>query len=528
MCLPQRSFVAVVSFLSASCGYIDNPRLADSETASTQDSTDVSDSTSDEGQPPTTDGATQTTDGSGGTSPSDTEEGCTPGALGCACVNESCDDGLTCADGICAEPVCGNGRLEPTEACDDGNLEGADGCDSDCTPTRIDGLTAGYHHTCVHTTAQEVLCFGRNDYGQLGYGHETDLGDNESPGAFGAVPLPQPATAVVAGGSHTCALLMSGAALCWGYNGGGHLGQGTTEELSGIHGIPTDLTPIDLDVPIDQIAAGGSFTCVKTVQSDVHCWGQGSSGQLGQGEVVSIGDNELPTAANTLVTLAPAVSIGAGVTHACAALTRGGLQCWGNGGNGKLGYGNTEQIGDDELPITLPPVQPGITFSQLALGDSHTLALDSETGQLLGVGNSTQGQLGTGVATSYGDGVGPSLATPSLESDIVQIIAGSSHSCALLEDGRVSCFGSGGSGQLGYGSSASVGDNESVTTLEPLSFDSPAVQLAAGTAHSCALLEDGQLFCWGDNSYGQIGHEGVAGIGILERADEAEPVNLFD
>ncbi|MEZ5112747.1 MAG: RCC1 domain-containing protein [Nocardioidaceae bacterium] len=85
---------------------------------------------------------------------------------------------------------------------------------------------------------------------------------------------------------------------------------------------------------------------------DVRCWGSGGNGRLGYGNTTNIGNDETPATTGNITLGAKATAIAAGDSHTCALLTTGGVRCWGYGYYGQLGYGNTNTIGDDETPAT--------------------------------------------------------------------------------------------------------------------------------------------------------------------------------
>lgn len=144
------------------------------------------------------------------------------------------------------------------------------------TPATVNGLsskvaliTAGYHHTCALTTLGEALCWGANGYGQIGDGSTTNR-----PAPAVVSSLNAGTSALSAGYYHTCALTAVGAAKCWGYNNSGQLGDGTTTNRT------APVPVLGLDSGGTDISARGSHTCAMT-SSGVRCWGANDSGQLG-------------------------------------------------------------------------------------------------------------------------------------------------------------------------------------------------------------------------------------------------------
>ena len=99
-----------------------------------------------------------------------------------------------------------------------------------------------------------------------------------------------------------------------------------------------------------EVTAGLAHTCARLDDDTVRCWGVGASGQLGYGDTASIGDTEDPSSVGPVNVGAPVVAIQADGNHTCAITDTGAVRCWGLGGDGRLGYGNLETIGDDEDP----------------------------------------------------------------------------------------------------------------------------------------------------------------------------------
>ncbi len=143
-------------------------------------------------------------------------------------------------------------------------------------------------------------------------------------------------------------MLTTGNVRCWGDNTFGQLGLGNNENV-GDNELAT--TNVNLGTTATAITAGQFHTCALLTGGAVRCWGDNSSGQLGLGNTDNIGDNELPTT-NVNLGGATALAVAAGGAHTCALLNTGAVRCWGWNFFGALGLGNQSNIGDDELPTT--------------------------------------------------------------------------------------------------------------------------------------------------------------------------------
>lgn len=451
------------------------------------------------------DEATTSTEDSG-----TTDEGeCT--SLGCACdgSEESCDEGLTCIDGTCQTQGCNNnGVVEDGEQCDDGNDFEGDGCNNDCTWTQVLDVGAGRSHTCALIEGGRVRCWGLNNNGQLGYKNTENFGDNEPPSDPADVPLGEDAVAISVGGSHACATLDNGTVRCWGQGDSGQLGLGNTNNV-GDDEFPFDVITVNnLDDGVLGMAAGGSHSCALVGAGAVRCWGLNASGQLGYGNTTN-----LTVVLNVDLTLgALATLLVAGEDHNCALLDDGKVRCWGRNNRGQLGYGNTDNIGDDEspgsvvpVPITPQGIPDGTAITDIALGHSHSCVL-YETGDLLCWGDNFYGQLGQGDTETIGDTETLATLFPvDVGDDVDDIALGKQHTCAMMS-GEIKCWGRNLYGQLGRGNIQHVGDDEVPADISPIVLGGTATALTAGDYHTCAIVDGHEVVCWGFNDYGQLGY----------------------
>jgi len=191
-------------------------------------------------------------------------------------------------------------------------------------------------------------------------------------------------------------------------------------------------------------------------------------------------------------------AISAGAEHTCALLEENTLRCWGENHQGQLGLGSRGE------PVSTPtPVQDLQAILSVSAGDHHTCAL-AANGVVWCWGKNAQGQLGLG---STEDRSQPSRVDDL--KDVTSLSAGSAHTCALTRTGRVYCWGDNSAGQTGQDSEAAI--------LRPMAVPGlpPVVSISAGGgqegSHTCAVTKDGQVFCWGDNSAGQLGREASSG-----------------
>lgn len=336
-------------------------------------------------------------------------------------------------------------------------------------------VAAGFEHTCAVTSEGGVKCWGRNMHGRLGDGTAVQ---RHVP--VDVVGLSNGVTQVTAGYAHTCALTSDGAVKCWGYNGYGQLGDGTTTERR---------TPVDvvgLSSGVAKIVAGRYHTCAVTGGGGVKCWGLNVNGQLGDGATA---DHHTPV---DVVGLSSGVTeIGAGNEHTCALTSGGDVKCWGGNWAGQLGDGTTT---DHYTPVEVVGLNGGV--NAIASGQYHNCVLVSGGG-LKCWGMNGAGQLGDGTRVAH--------FTPvdviGLDSSVTKVVAGYYHTCALTSGGGVVCWGRNTYGQLGDGTTT-----DRYTPVGVSGLGSGMAKISAGGhTHTCALTSGGALKCWGLNAGGQLG-----------------------
>jgi alpha-tubulin suppressor-like RCC1 family protein len=327
----------------------------------------------------------------------------------------------------------------------------------------------------------KLQCWGANANGQLG---NATLGDFLTPVTVSGIGN---ALALGAGISHTCALGLDRKIQCWGRNGEGQLGNGTTVDSF----TPVSVAGISTAVGL---AVGDQHSCARLANGKVRCWGLNSNGQLGDDSTVNSSSSVAVTGIDGINNIATAIATGG--SHSCAVLSDGTVRCWGWNGKGQLGDGTLTQ---SPIPVAVNGID-GINNIAIAVaaGGSHSCARLS-TGKVLCWGSNANGQLGSGNST-------PQFTSPVSVTGIataISITAGTGHSCALLTDGAVKCWGLNADGQLGNGTTT---DSLAPITVNGIDgVNSVAVEIAAGGSHSCALLSDGTIKCWGLNAYGELG-----------------------
>ena len=332
------------------------------------------------------------------------------------------------------------------------------------------------------------------------------------------------ATKVAAGRWHTCALVQGGRVACWGGNGAGQLGGGSSIPSSGSPTLVQGITGAT------DVGAGKEHSCALTSDGNVSCWGFGGDGEMGNGKLQS---SPLPV---QVASVAGASTLGVGVHAACAGVKGGAVWCWGGANtSGSFGKGTRAQI-------ATPAAVAGVSAAdELTVGERHACARVGGNAYCWGQG----GQLGNGSGTDS-----PSAVQVTGISAAVALGTGYWHACALVQGGSAQCWGGGNEGELGNGMTSGSGTPVPVQVLtnvtsisggysqtcgvqggqvycwgqtdtlgvEPWPTDSNftltptalggianAVGVGVGRLHACAVLSNGGVQCWGRNDSGQLG-----------------------
>ena len=390
------------------------------------------------------------------------------------------------------------------------------------TVSSMGRIDAGNDSTCAVRPAGWLQCWGADASGQLGNG--TISVDVDNP--FGGLAVVRQDglafVSVSVGGGHACGVAdrySAGAIIrvvvCWGSNSNGQaLGTGAKYDE------PTSYAAPPLGDEWSSVTTGLFHTCALTVQGDVYCWGFNGGGQLGLGNTAN---QNTPTKV-TLPGAVKATAISAGQGHVCAVLVDGRLSCWGNGFQGQLGNGGLDDIGDDEplaalnAIVTLPA---GRTARAVATGNDHTCVV-LDNGQVTCWGLELGGRLGNGRTASK-------VMTPPAPVNLPGgalakgIAAGGSHSCALLVSGQLSCWGSNGDGKVGTGDSP---DQLVPSAALSLPYGETARAVTTGDSHTCAILAGDDVVCWGSNVNGRSGYDTPVTMGHNNTPVEQGTVHL--
>jgi alpha-tubulin suppressor-like RCC1 family protein len=309
------------------------------------------------------------------------------------------------------------------------------------------------------------------------------------------------AKAIAAGNAHTCAVVDAGVK-CWGSNDEGQIGDGNKGYDKDVHK-PTDVKDLGA---VAQIELGSQAGCARLESGEIRCWGYNNytAQLLGTGS-----EEEFVVPPAPVKGLADAVDVSVGYNLACAVRRTGAVACWGEGGRGQLGIGEREkQFGPNEVaadakalspapaqPFAFPPAE-GVAVHvvpHIAQGYDHVCGVTAE-GRVLCFGDGGSGQLGVGSTQGLPSNLG--RVVPGI-TDAIQVSAAMQRTCVLRANGQVACWG-----DLGYANTSLPMPIDGITDAVEVSVGGSAYGLVA-----CVRHVDRTVSCWGQNNSGELGND---------------------
>jgi alpha-tubulin suppressor-like RCC1 family protein len=420
--------------------------------------------------------------------------------LGASCATSPCTAGV-CVDGVCCESSCAGA----CEACNaQGRCEARTGapkpgtCDGDATGPCAGTCDGKERAKCTYPTTQ--CRAGTCADGRATASVSCSAGTCPDPpssqkcsvacAADGAACLD--IVQVAAGTTHACALLANGTVRCWGGNDFGQVG------LTGINPVksPTEVAGLGI---VKAIAASQTSTCALLSDATVQCWGSNTSGQLGRGGSVDSVPHPSPGAVPSLsgVTFIR----GSSGDHFCAIVADGGIQCWGANGDGQLGNGASLPAAPQTTPVAVCAVAGAAPCTALVGakfvtgGDRHTCAVVAQDRVACWGANDTK-QLGRTTAGSAPD-ASPGFVNPEVTAKVVT--AGNGISCAVDLTGAAKCWGTDGFSTLGNAQSGGqLQPPISVCTTQDCAARLSAVTAVSTFDESSCAVAGGAVKCWGN------------------------------
>ncbi|HEY0906526.1 MAG TPA: hypothetical protein VGE17_04945, partial [Methylophilus sp.] len=337
-------------------------------------------------------------------------------------------------------------------------------------------VEAGDYHTCGTQTDGTAGCWGLGTSGQIGNGNTVN-----SSVALQESSLSTNWALIKAGGSQTCGVKTNGSLWCWGYNGQGQLGNGNNTSQSN----PTRESGNATNWK--SVTTNNNNTCAVKTNGTLWCWGINSYGQ--------VNGNNLGTSSNTpfqeITGATNWDTVISGNEHVCATKTDGALYCWGNNSSGALG---TEIYQDSYFTPRYEP--SSFNWAQVSTASDYSCGIKTN-GTLWCWGANDYGQHGNGTLVKSFTPVQESTGATHWKS--VSVAAG--YACAVTTDGKIYCWGSDSTGALGNGASGSQ-----TSPMQEATGNTNWVSVSTGSQHACGLRSDNTLWCWGADSFGQLGN----------------------
>jgi alpha-tubulin suppressor-like RCC1 family protein len=339
-------------------------------------------------------------------------------------------------------------------------------------------VAASTWHTCAINTGNSLYCWGNNDSGQIGNG--TSGGNQLNPFRVAAAGV---WSSVSAGDSHTCGITTAKNLYCWGNNQYGQIGNGNTSNTPQL-----SLYRVGAAGVWSSVSAGGGHTCGITTAKSLYCWGRSEFGQIGAGSNGSSEPTPLRVGAAGVWAVAEA-----GENHSCGVTTAKNLYCWGENGFGEIGKGTT-----GGTQTTLYRVAAAGVWATVSATSVNTCGITTAK-NLYCWGWDDFGQVGDG--TSGFDNNRPSPYRVAAAGVWATVSAGYGHTCGITTAANLYCWGNNGSGQIGNG----IADGTH-PALYRVAAAGVWARVAAGGSHTCGITTASNLYCWGNNDFGQIGN----------------------
>ena|GEM_PF-678465 len=348
---------------------------------------------------------------------------------------------------------------------------------SSALPTPVIGLSniqqysVGLGHVCAINDSRQVYCWGLNDHGQA------DTQDTANQSIPVLIPNLSNVAAIGAGYQYTCALIQDGTVQCWGINTYGQLGNGTnTDSLTPVtvHGITNAV----------ELSVGLYHACVRTSDGLIQCWGYNGYGELGDSTTTN---SNVPV---THPTLSNVLQVDAGQYQTCALDLNHHLNCWGAGFNGQLGNGS---FNNSNTPVQVSNLD---SIHQYSIGQQEGCVVQDDS-KLKCWGGNDNGQVGDGTFLNRATPVEIHLPNASSSLSFSLLVSGDLAQCGRREDGRNFCWGRGDRGTIGNG--------YKYTQTVPIEILNNFIHFSLGFIHTCGSTIDGDVWCWGANGNGQLG-----------------------
>jgi hypothetical protein len=376
--------------------------------------------------------------------------------------------------------------------------------------------------SCAVLTSGSVKCWGRNERGQLGNGASGDEILEKKPvqvvGLDGSTDSKTAVSMASRGNYHNCVLTAAASVVCWGYQYAGQLGDG----VGGRGGTPHRATPVtvagfdgsDFQNSASYVTTGGDSTCAVKLSGALFCWGDNRSGKLGLGVDSFFNRPQLVPGFDGSNPEKRVVNVSLGTWFGCAVTQTGAVHCWGENGNGQLGDGTRTGRSSPVASVSIDGSTVAKSATVVSAGHSNACAVMAN-GSVTCWGNADSGKFGN---SSLRGNVTTATAVPDIDGSdpsarAVSITTSQNHSCALMANGSMKCWGYSYFGQVGVG-----GTTSRPIVPRGLNAASPnrrVRSISSSAFHTCALLQGNNVDCWG-------------GTGALKESSQQNPQEFDD
>jgi alpha-tubulin suppressor-like RCC1 family protein len=359
-------------------------------------------------------------------------------------------------------------------------------------------------HTCALNVEGTAYCWGAGNHGQLGYGDA--FGDSDVPIMVdtSAISGEKKFVKIAACHWHTCGITSEGVGYCWGRGDDGELGSGGNL-LDNPLPLPVDTSGITGAKTFDQIAGGMFHTCGLTTSGSIYCWGSDYYGQLGNGDYQGDSLVPVPVTAGGIDGGKSISRLMSGSEHNCVMTANGNVYCWGEDRFGQLGDEETSLESHYPVLVNTNGISGDKSFIYIGGGSSQTCGLTADSAAYCW-GSDAYGALGNG-GDSQNSHVPVRVDTTGVTGGVfIQFTADVYHTCGLTPDGIAYCWGSDEFGQLGDGGTSQDSQIPVQVDMSEIVGEKAFAQISAGGQHTCGITVDGRVYCWGSDNTGQLGN----------------------
>ncbi len=375
-------------------------------------------------------------------------------------------------------------------------------------PSGVDSFNAVSTNTnfsCAIANTGKIYCWGTGSIGRIGNGANSNVNIPTS------VTMPsgvESFSAVSTNSNFSCAIANNGNIYCWGTGSSGRIGNGANSNVN----VPTAVTMPSGVESFTLVSTNTNFSCAIANTGKIYCWGTGTNGQIGNGANSNV---NVPTSVTMPSGVDSFNAVSTNANFSCAIANTGKIYCWGTGSSGRIGNGANSSV-NVPTAVTMPV---GVeSFTNVSTNTNFSCAIGNGKPYCWGTAG---GHLGRG--NEYFN-TSTNIIVPSGVNSFNMVSTSGTNSCALASNGKPYCWGDGTNGQTGNGTNASTNLPTGVTM--PAGVTSFSVVVTT-SSFSCAIANNGQIYCWGTGTSGQIGNESNSSVNIPTAITTPNGVSSF-